>query len=44
MRVEYRGDMTRDPFFVKDTSDLVRAQKALTVAWVYSYSRSRSRP
>jgi len=43
MRVEYRGDATLDPFFVKDTGEQVKAQKALTVAWVYSFSTGKSR-
>jgi hypothetical protein len=43
IRVEYRGDVAQDPFFVKDTSELVTAQKTLTVAWVCSFSTKKSR-
>ena len=38
MRVEYRGDVTQDPFFVKNASDVVKTQNALTIAWVYAFS------
>jgi hypothetical protein len=38
MRVEYRGDFTQDPFFVKNTSEVVKTQNAITVAWVYAFS------
>jgi hypothetical protein len=38
MRVEYRRDFTTEPFFVKNASELVQTQQALTVAWVYTFS------
>jgi len=38
MRIEYRGDMTQDPYFLKSTSEIVKSQNALTVGWVYAFS------
>jgi hypothetical protein len=38
MRIEYRGDVTQDPFFLKNTSELVKRQNALTVGWIYAFS------
>ena len=37
-RVEYRGDFTKDPFFVKNLAEPVKTQNALTVGWVYAFS------
>jgi hypothetical protein len=38
MRVEYRGDMSDTPYFIKNTSDIVKSQNALTVGWIYAFS------
>jgi len=38
MRVEYRGDMSNTPYFLKNTIDIVKNQNALTVGWVYAFS------
>jgi Putative beta-barrel porin-2, OmpL-like. bbp2 len=38
MRVEYRGDFSDEPFFVKKTSDPVKSQNTLTVGLVYAFS------
>ena len=38
MRVEYRGDMADTPYFIKNTSEMVKNQNALTIGWVYVFS------
>jgi hypothetical protein len=38
MRIEYRGDFSDTPFFIKETSTLKKNQQALTVGWVYAFS------
>ena len=38
MRVEYRGDMSNTPYFLKNTSDVVKNQNVLTVGWIYAFS------
>ena len=38
MRVEYRGDFSDEPFFVRDTSTQVKDQQTLTVGVVYAFS------
>ena len=43
IRVEYRGDLTQDPFFVKNTTEQVKTQKSLTVALLYAFSSKKAR-
>ena len=38
MRVEYRGDMSNTPYFLKNTSETVENQNALTVGWIFAFS------
>jgi hypothetical protein len=38
MRVEYRGDMSDTPFFIKNTNGIVKNQNVLTVGWIYAFS------
>lgn len=37
-RVEYRGDMSDQPYFLKNTTETVKNQRALTIGWVYAFS------
>lgn len=37
-RVEYRGDMSDQPYFLKNTSAAVKSQNTLTIGWVYAFS------
>jgi hypothetical protein len=34
MRVEYRNDITQQPFFLKNTSETVSTQPVLTLGWI----------
>jgi Putative beta-barrel porin-2, OmpL-like. bbp2 len=38
MRIEYRGDFSNTPYFLKETSELKKNQQALTIAWIYAFS------
>lgn len=38
MRVEYRGDVAETPYFIENSSDMVKNQHALTIGWVYAFS------
>ncbi len=38
MRVEYRGDMSNQTYFLKNASEAVKNQNALIVGWVYAFS------
>lgn len=38
MRVEYRGDFSDAPFFVKNTSEMVKGQSTLTVGFIYAFT------
>ena len=38
MRVEYRGDMAKTPYFIKHTRDMVKNQNVFTLGWVYAFS------
>ena len=38
MRIEYRGDMSNVPYFLKNMTEAVKNQNALTVGWVYAFS------
>ena len=38
MRAEYRDDMADTPYFIKNTSEMVKNQHALTIGWVYAFS------
>jgi hypothetical protein len=42
MRVEYRLDVTQQPFFLKNTSETVFSQPVLTLGWIVAFgSRAR---
>ena len=38
MRVEYRGDFSDVPFFLKNTSEMVKSQNTLTAGFVYAFT------
>ena len=35
---DYRGDMSNTPYFLKNTSEVVKNQNVLTVGWIYAFS------
>jgi len=41
MRVEYRHDITQQPFFLKNASDTVNTQPVLTIGWILALSSKR---
>ncbi len=38
MRIEYRGDFSDVPYFIKNTSEAVKSQNTLTIGFVYAFS------
>ena len=38
MRVEYRGDFSDVPYFIKNTSESSKTQNTLTIGFVYAFS------
>jgi hypothetical protein len=42
MRIEYRGDFSNNPFFIQNTSTLVKSQNELIIGWIYAFSTKAS--
>ena len=38
MRLEYRGDFSDQPFFIKNTSETVKSQNTLTIGFIYAFT------
>ena len=42
LRLEYRGDFSDTPFFLKSGSGLVKSQSTFTVGMIYAFSTKAS--
>jgi Putative beta-barrel porin-2, OmpL-like. bbp2 len=42
MRIEYRGDFSNNPFFIQNTSTLVKSQNELIIGWIYAFTTKAS--
>jgi hypothetical protein len=42
MRLEYRGDFAKNPYFFTDTSALKKNQQMFMIGWIYAFTTKAS--